>query len=99
MGTYKIDYLGKLQIFHYPHLLRDEFENESRIPREGEESPRRKGTQDHRQKGWDSWFGAGQAVSIDPATGAPYGGADPRRDGAAAGYSGGKAISGKSEKN
>ncbi len=51
------------------------------------------------RKDWDPWFGAVQAVSIDPATGALYGGTDPRRDRAAAGFSGGKAITGKSEKN
>ena len=50
------------------------------------------------KKDWDPWFGAVQAVMIDSGTGAIHGGADPRRDGAAAGYSGGKAITGKAEK-
>jgi gamma-glutamyltranspeptidase/glutathione hydrolase len=35
---------------------------------------------------WSWSVGGGHGVMIDPDTGARYGGADPRRDGAAAGY-------------
>jgi len=49
------------------------------------------------KKDWDPWFGAVQTVLIDPETGAILGGADPRRDGAAAGFSGEKAIFGRPE--
>ena len=35
---------------------------------------------------WSWSVGGGHGIMIDPDTGARYGGADPRRDGAAVGY-------------
>lgn len=81
------------------HWSGEEFEVESRIPQEVRKALEARGHKPLVKKDWDPWFGAVQAVLIDPATGAIYGVADPRRDGAAAGVSGGKAITGKAELN
>jgi len=59
----------------------DEFEIESRIPGEVKRALGERGHKVIVSKDWDPWFGVVQAVSIDAATGALYGGADPRREG------------------
>ena len=80
------------------HWSEDEFKIEPPIPKEVRRALEEKGHKVIVKKDWDPWFGPVQAVMIDPSTGAIPGGADPRRDGAAAGFSGGKAILGKAEK-
>jgi gamma-glutamyltranspeptidase/glutathione hydrolase len=59
---------------------------ESRIPKEVQDDLTRKGYKLVVKKDFDLYFGGTQGVIIDPKTGKPYGGADPRREGSVMGY-------------
>jgi gamma-glutamyltranspeptidase/glutathione hydrolase len=59
---------------------------ESRIPKEVQDGLIRNGYKLVIKKDFDLYFGGTQAVMIDPKTGKPYGGADPRREGSVMGY-------------
>jgi gamma-glutamyltranspeptidase / glutathione hydrolase len=59
---------------------------ESRVPKEVQEALRAKGHKVSVKGEMDLYFGGAQAVMVDAKTGKLYGGADPRRDGFAAGY-------------
>ena len=59
------------------HWSGDEFKIEPPIPKEVRRALEEKGHKVIVKKDWDPWFGAVQAVMIDPSTGAIPGGADP----------------------
>jgi gamma-glutamyltranspeptidase / glutathione hydrolase len=68
------------------HCMTGEIFMESRVPKEVQQALINKGHKLSVRAAVDLYFGGAQGVMIDPATGALYGGADPRRDGFAAGY-------------
>jgi gamma-glutamyltranspeptidase / glutathione hydrolase len=68
------------------HCMTGEIFMESRIPKEAQQALIDKGHKLSVRKDFDLYFGGAQGVLIDPKTGTLYGGADPRRDGFAAGY-------------
>jgi gamma-glutamyltranspeptidase/glutathione hydrolase len=59
---------------------------EARIPGEVRAGLEGRGHELEVKKDFDLYFGGAQGVVIDPVTGELHGGADPRRDGQAAGY-------------
>jgi len=59
---------------------------ESRIPKDVQDSLKAKGHKVTVRGAMDLYFGGAQGVMVDVKTGKLYGGADPRRDGFAAGY-------------
>ena len=68
------------------HCMTGEIMMESRVPQEVQQALTSKGHKLSVRKEMDLFFGGAQGVLIDPRTGTLYGGADPRRDGFAAGY-------------
>ena len=68
------------------HCMTGEISMESRIPKDVQQALINKGHKLSVRKDFDLYFGGAQGVLIDPKTGTLYGGADPRRDGFAAGY-------------
>jgi gamma-glutamyltranspeptidase / glutathione hydrolase len=68
------------------HCMSGEIFMESRIPKDVQLALINKGHKLSVRKDFDLYFGGAQGVMIDPKTGTLYGGADPRRDGFAAGY-------------
>lgn len=68
------------------HCLAGEIDMEGRIPKDVQQALTRKGHKLNVRQGMDLYFGGAQGVMIDPRTGLLFGGADPRRDGFAAGY-------------
>jgi gamma-glutamyltranspeptidase/glutathione hydrolase len=68
------------------HCMTGEFSMESRIPEDARQALINKGHKLSVKGDFDLYFGGAQGVLIDPKTGTFYGGADPRRDGFAAGY-------------
>lgn len=59
---------------------------ESRIPEDVREALVQKGHELQVKKDFDLYFGGAQGIVIDPESGELHGGADPRRDGKAAGF-------------
>jgi gamma-glutamyltranspeptidase/glutathione hydrolase len=68
------------------HCMTGEIFMESRIPKDVQQALINKGHKLSVRKDFDLYFGGAQGVLIDSKTGTLYGGADPRRDGFAAGY-------------
>jgi gamma-glutamyltranspeptidase/glutathione hydrolase len=68
------------------HCMTGEIFMESRIRKDIRQALITKGHELSVMKDFDLYFGGAHGVLIDPATGILYGGADPRRDGFAAGY-------------
>ena len=68
------------------YCMTGEIAMESRIPKEARQALIHRGHKLSVRKDFDLYFGGAQGVLIDPRTGTLYGGADPRRDGFAAGY-------------
>ena len=60
---------------------------EPRLPKETEAALTKMGYQMKPMEAFDLYFGGAQGIVIDPKTNMRIGGADPRRDGAAVGYS------------
>jgi len=59
---------------------------EARIPEDVREALVQKGHELQVKKDFDLYFGGAQGITIDPESGELHGGADPRRDGKAAGF-------------
>ncbi|MEE4217042.1 MAG: gamma-glutamyltransferase [Xanthomonadales bacterium] len=59
---------------------------EARIPEDVREALVQKGHELQVKKDFDLYFGGAQGITIDPDSGELHGGADPRRDGKAAGF-------------
>jgi gamma-glutamyltranspeptidase/glutathione hydrolase len=68
------------------HCMTGEILLESRVPKEVQETLKAKGHKVTVRGAMDLYFGGAQGVMVDAKTGKLYGGADPRRDGFAAGY-------------
>jgi gamma-glutamyltranspeptidase/glutathione hydrolase len=68
------------------HCMTGEILMESRVPKEVQETLKAKGHKVTVRGAMDLYFGGAQGVMVDTKTGKLYGGADPRRDGFAAGY-------------
>ncbi len=68
------------------HCMTGDIFMEGRIPKDVQQALISRGHKLSVRKDMDLYFGGAQAVMIDPRTGLLYGGADPRRDGFAAGY-------------
>jgi len=68
------------------HCMTGEIFMESRIPKDVQDSLKAKGHKVTVRGAMDLYFGGAQGVMVDVKTGKLYGGADPRRDGFAAGY-------------
>jgi gamma-glutamyltranspeptidase/glutathione hydrolase len=68
------------------HCMTGEIFMESRIPKDVRQAVINKGHNLSVREDFDLYFGGAQGISVDSKTGTLYGGADPRRDGFAAGY-------------
>jgi gamma-glutamyltranspeptidase/glutathione hydrolase len=68
------------------HCMTGEVFMESRIPEDVQQALIDKGHKLSVRKDFDLYFGGAQGILVDLKTGTFYGGADPRRDGFAAGY-------------